>query len=226
VAEPQWLRHSAVTLALHELRPGVLGSSDAAARRPLLLVHALGEATPAEAPDFTAPWPGPVYGLDFTGHGRSTIPHGGGYSAEVLMGDVDVALAALGPSTIVGRGVGAYVALLTAGARPKLVRGAVLCDGPGLAGGGVGPSSSALLSIDPDAPAPPDPWALAEMARDVRPPDYATSFARQALQFSGVSWPFAVCAQWRPPWLEAVAAEPGVLDVDLDEAIAFYRNVE
>jgi hypothetical protein len=45
------------------------------------------------------------------------------------------------------------------------------------------------------------------------------------LQLSGVSWPFAVCARWRPPWLEAVASEPGVLDVGLDEAIAFYRDM-
>ena len=60
----------------------------------------------------------------------------------------------------------------------------------------------------------------------VRPPDYATSFARQALQHSGVSWPFAVCAKLRPPWLEAVASEPGVLDVGLEEAGAFYADVE
>ena len=52
------------------------------------------------------------------------------------MGDVDAALAHLGPSTVLGRGLGAYIALLIAGARPDLVRGAVLADGPGLVGGG------------------------------------------------------------------------------------------
>ena len=91
------------------------------------------------------------------------------------MGDADIALAHLGPSTVVGRGLGAYVALLIAGARPHLVQGAVLCDGPGLAGGGIGPISSAVLTIDDHAgeDGPPDPWALVELARDVRPADYA-----------------------------------------------------
>ena len=52
------------------------------------------------------------------------------------MADADAALAHLGPATVYGRGLGAYVALLIAGARPDLVRGAVLDDGPGLVGGG------------------------------------------------------------------------------------------
>jgi pimeloyl-ACP methyl ester carboxylesterase len=216
--EPAWLRHNAVTLALHPL-------SDHSGSRPLLLLHGLGEASPMALPDFAATWPGPVHALDFTGHGRSTVPLGGGYTAEQLMGDADTALAALGPSTVVGRGLGAYVALLIAGARPKLVCGAVLCDGPGLFGGGEGPTSTVVSTVDHDAPAPPDPWALIELSRDVRPSDYATSFARQALQLSSQSWPFAVCAKWRPPWLEAVAREPGVLDVGLDEALAFYRDL-
>jgi pimeloyl-ACP methyl ester carboxylesterase len=216
--DPVWLRHNLVNLALHRL-------ADGESHRPLLLLHGLGEASPSVVPAWAATWPGPVHALDFTGHGRSTVPGGGGYTAEVLMGDADAALAVLGPSTILGRGLGAYVALLIAGARPQLVRGAVLCDGPGLYGGGDGPTSTVIFTIDDAAPVPPDPWALIELSRDVRPPDYATSFARQALQLSGVSWPFAVCAKWRPPWLEAVAGEPGVLDVGLDEAMAFYRDL-
>ena len=212
-----WLQHNLVRLALHQLADG--------AGRPLLLLHGLGEASPAEVPVWAQPWPGPVYGLDFTGHGQSTVPKGGGYTAEVLMGDADIALAAIGAATVVGRGVGAYVALLIAGARPTLVRGAVLGDGPGLQGGGEGPTSNVLFTIDDDAPVPPDPWALLELSRDVRPADYATSFARQALQLSGVSWPLAVCARWRPSWLDAVADQPGVLDVSLEEAVAFYRDL-
>jgi pimeloyl-ACP methyl ester carboxylesterase len=212
-----WLQHNLVRLALHQLTDGD--------GRPLLLLHGLGEASPEELPAWARGWPGPVYALDFTGHGQSTVPKGGGYTAEVLMGDADHALATIGPATVVGRGVGAYVALLIAGARPHLVRGAVLCDGPGLQGAGEGPTSSMLFTIDDDAPVPPDPWALIELARDVRPADYATSFTRQALQLSGVSWPFAVCARWRPSWLEAVAGEPGVLDVGLDDAVAFYRDL-
>jgi pimeloyl-ACP methyl ester carboxylesterase len=211
---PLILRHNVVSLALHTLKEG-------AGAGPLLLLHGLGEASPAVAPDWAEPWPGPVHALDFTGHGASTVPLGGGYSAELLMADADTALAALGPSTIAGRGLGAYVALLISGARPRLVRGAILCDGPGITGGGTGPTSGMIDAIDRN-PGPPDPWALAELSRDVRPPDYATSFVRQALQFSALSWPFAVCARWRPPWLEAVAAEPGVLEVSLEDAIAFY----
>jgi len=104
-----WLQHNLVRLALHQIADG--------AGRPLLLLHGLGEASPAELPVWARPWGGPVYALDFTGHGQSSVPKGGGYTAEVLMGDADIALAAIGPATVVGRGVGAYVALLIAGAR-------------------------------------------------------------------------------------------------------------
>ena len=91
-----WLTHVSVRLALRRLRAGE--------GRPLLLLHGLGEHTPAELPRSVAAWPGPVWGLDLTGHGRSTIPFGGGYTAEVLMADVDHALAHLGPVTVLGRG--------------------------------------------------------------------------------------------------------------------------
>ena len=47
---------------------------------------------------------------------QSTVPVGGGYTAEVLMADADTAVAHLGPSTIVGRGLGGYIAVLLAGA--------------------------------------------------------------------------------------------------------------
>jgi pimeloyl-ACP methyl ester carboxylesterase len=209
------LQHNAVRLALHELRGGT--------GRPLLLLHGLGEATPAEVPPWAQGWPGPVCGLDFTGHGASTVPEGGGYSCEVLMADADAALAHLGPSTVVGRGLGGYVALLIAGARPSLVEGAVIGDGPGLAGGGTGLHSAVILELRSDVPVPPDPWAMAELSRDLRPPDYASSFARQATQLSSRPEPIAVCARWRPPWLEAVVAEPGVVTAPtLERAVALY----
>jgi pimeloyl-ACP methyl ester carboxylesterase len=191
------LPHNKVELALHELRAGT--------GRPLLLLHGLGERTPDAAPAEVAGWPGPVLGLDFTGHGRSSVPGGGGYSAELLMADVDVTLADVGPATIVGRGLGAYIAVLTAGARPDLVRGAVLDDGPGLFGGPTGPSSSRVLIAHPAHEGPPDPYALLELSVDVRPPDYAVTYARHAAERSGLDRPFALVASARPPWLAAVA---------------------
>ena len=57
------------------------------------------------------------------------------------MGDADAALAELGEVTLLGRGLGAWIALLAAGARPREVRGAILADGPGLAGGGSRPAA-------------------------------------------------------------------------------------
>jgi pimeloyl-ACP methyl ester carboxylesterase len=143
------------------------------------------------------------------------------------MGDVDAALAAIGPATLVGRGLGAYVALLVAGARPADVRGAVLADGPGLDGGGPGPVSTHVLSLPEGPPAAPDPFALAELSRDPRPPDYATAFARQAVQRSAAAAPLVVAARYRPPWLAAVASEPGVADVaTVAEGLALITSGE
>jgi pimeloyl-ACP methyl ester carboxylesterase len=211
------LRHSRVELALHELRAG--------AGRPLLLLHGLGERTPKAAPPELAAWPGPIFGLDFTGHGASSVPRGGGYTPEGLMGDADTALRHLGRATLVGRGLGAWVALLLAGARPADVRGAILRDGLGLAGGGPSPGTAQIAFPNPAAPGTPDPFALAELSRDVRPPDYATAFLRQANELSGLERPVSVCCAERPEWLAAVAGEPGALDTRLDEALRHYAGL-
>src|SRR5688572_14199327 len=114
------LKHNRIELALHRLRAGQ--------GRALLLLHGLGERSPELVPEELAGWPGPIHALDFTGHGASTVPRGGGYTCELLMADADVALARLGEATVVGRGLGAYIALLIAGGRPEQVRGAVLRD--------------------------------------------------------------------------------------------------
>jgi pimeloyl-ACP methyl ester carboxylesterase len=200
---------------LHRLKEGDGG-------RTLLVLHGLGERTPPALPAYLGVWPGAVVGLDFTGHGESTVPAGGGYTAEILMADADAALAHLGEATLFGRGLGAYVALLLAGARPREIHGAILFDGPGLLGGGTGPGSPHVPEVDRDAPAPPDPFALAELARDVRPPDYATSYVRLATMSSALDHPIAVAAVNRPEWLAAVVAEPGVLELPLGEALALY----
>lgn len=197
------IRHNRVRLALHKLKDG-----DSHA---LLLLHGLGERSPATLPPRYADWPGPVHALDFTGHGASDIPAGGGYSCEFLMADADAALAHLGRATIVGRGLGAYVGLLLAGARPQQVRGTILLDGPGLAGGGTSAKSPYIPVVDTRQPAPPDPYALADLATDARPPAYASNYAMLALQRSGLERPIAVCARERPEWL---AVTMGLLSLE------------
>jgi pimeloyl-ACP methyl ester carboxylesterase len=211
-----WLPHASVRLALHELRAGT--------GRPLLLLHGLGERAPASVPSIAEAWPGPVHALDFTGHGRSTVPPGGGYTAEVLMADADTALRHLGEATVLGRGLGAYVALLLAGARTDAVRGAVLVDGPGMIAASNGPGSPVPVLPDVSAPAPPDPYALAELARDIRAPDYAAVFVRMALLGSPIPAPITVAAVNRPPWLQAVVDEPGVVDGSVAEALGRYAE--
>ena len=210
------LVHGKVELALHELKEDGSG-------RPLLLLHGLAERSPDALPPELGPWPGPVFALDFTGHGASTMPVGGGYSAEILMADASAAVDHLGPVTVLGRGLGAYVALLLAGARAPDVRGAILADGPGLSGGGPMPASTYVFTVS-DTKGPPDPFALAELAHDVRPPDYASSFVRQATHLSGMAEPIAVTALVRPDWLVAIVSEPGVRETKLAKALEMYAS--
>lgn len=217
------LRHVRSELALHQLREGVEGT------RPLLLLHGLGERTPTEVPLVARAWPGAVWGLDFTGHGESTVTTSGGYTAEALMADVDHALEALAVDAtvpILGRGLGGYVGLLIAGARPELVGGVVITDGPGLAGGGPSPHSSYIVG---SRPAPggvttPDPYALLELSVDIRPADYATTYARQAVEYSPVDRPISVATVVRPPWLEAVVELPGVATERVGDALSRYSS--
>jgi pimeloyl-ACP methyl ester carboxylesterase len=215
-AKVTMLTHNRVQLALHHLREGD--------GRPLLLLHGLGDRSPDSVPDWAAAWTGPVHALDFTGHGRSTVPAGGGYSAEILLADADAALATLGEVTVLGRGLGAYIALQLAGARATRVKGAILCDGPGLAGGAIGPTSQSFVALPPRS-TPPDPYALFELSRDLRPPDYATLFVRLALEGSGLDEPISVAAVVKPPWLAAVADEVGVATCTISEALATYAAV-
>jgi pimeloyl-ACP methyl ester carboxylesterase len=212
------LQHNRITLALHEVRSGT--------GRPLLLLHGLGENAQAMH-DVPVQWSGPVWALDFTGHGESTVPHGGGYSAEILMADVDVALRHLGEATILGRGLGGYVAFLIAGARPQLVKGVIIADGPGLSGGAIhATSSSEITSAGIRTGTAPDPWALIELSRDARPPNYAVTFTRLAVTASPIDEPIAVTTRVTPPWIEAIRAEPGVLTgVTVNEALEIYAGI-
>jgi len=206
------LAHANVKLALHPLRGGN--------GRALLILHGLGERSPRSvSPDLEA-WPGPIHALDFTGHGDSTVPVAGGYTAELLMADADAALSHLDCASVLGYGVGAYVALLLAGARAGQVRGAILCDGPGLAGGGEEPTPPRRPQRVEDTPDAPDPYALLELSRDVRPPEYALRFAGLAVRASGLERPVLVCARERPPWLAAVVADVPGAEASLEEALA------
>jgi pimeloyl-ACP methyl ester carboxylesterase len=223
------LRHNRVELALQRLRgdDGAGGAEGlrAGAGRALLHLHGLGERSPEAVPDRLASWPGPVWALDFTGHGASSLPAGGGYFCELLMADADAALAHLGSATVYGRGLGGYVALLIAGSRPDLVRGAVIDDGPGLTGGGTEPTTPFVLTQPLTATGTPDPYALLELSQDVRPPDYASTYARQAATLSGLDVALAVSAVVRPPWLAAVAREPGARELPVAEALALFAAV-
>lgn len=217
------LRHGKIDLALHRLRDGD------PATRPLLLLHGLGESSPSVVPAWAENWRGEIAALDFTGHGLSTVPRGGGYTAELLLGDADAALAELTKDdptrsiTVAGRGLGAYTAMQLAGARAAQVHGAILLDGPGLAGGPTGPTSQSFFSLATNG-STPDPYALVELGRDLRPPDYATLFVRLALASSELDEPIAVTCVFRPEWVEAVVREHGVLDASVDEAVAAYSS--
>ena len=217
------VRHGKSELALHCVRAGD--------GPPALVLHGLAEngRDCVLTRVVTEGWPGgAVWALDFLGHGESTRPPGGGYTAETLMADADAALRHIGPATVFGRGLGAYIAVLIAGARPDLVRGAVLCDGPGLNGGGSQPSSPVVVQprIDDVPKGAPDPFALAELARDVRPGDYVANFLRQVLSLSPLDTPITVAAIARPEWLEEIVDEPGVQEASVAEAMQLYGIVK
>ena len=195
--------------------------------RPLLLLHGLGENAEAIS-SLTIKWSGPIWALDFTGHGQSTVPLGGGYSCEILMADADIALRYLGEATIVGRGIGAYIAFLIACARPTLVRGAVLLDGPGLAGGPVHVTSTPEISgTGPRTGTAPDPWVLIELSRDARPANYVITFLHIAVTDSKIDEPIAVTCKVSPPWIEAISAEAGVLtNINMQDALDIYAELK
>jgi pimeloyl-ACP methyl ester carboxylesterase len=211
------IRQGRLNLALHTLRAGD--------EPKLLLLHGLGERSPSTLPSELESWPGAIYALDFCGHGDSECAVGGGYSCEQLMADADAALAHLGPCTIVGRGLGGYVGVLIAGARPQLVRGLIIDDGTGLAGGGTRPGSMTIEFPDRRvSKGTPDPYALMELSTDVRPKDYAASFVRSAVEMSGLPTPITVVAQAKAPWLDAVVDEYGVQRSTIERALEFYAR--
>ena len=94
--------------------------------------------------------------------------------------------------------------------------------GPGLWGGPSGPTSADFVILAPSDGAAPDPYALHELSKDLRPPDYAALFVRLALEHSGLDEPLAVTGVVRPPWLEAVVREMAVVECSREEALARF----
>ena len=86
---------------------------------------------------------------------------------------------------------------MLAGARPADVVGAILADGPGLAGGPTFPTSQSFFVL-PEHHGPPDPYALVELTHDLRPPDYAAAFVRLALAGSPLDEPITRAAVFQP----------------------------
>ena len=214
-----FLEHVRSRLALHELRDGQ--------GHPLLILHGLGERSPFAAPEVVQGWRGPIFALDFTGHGASSVPVGGGYTCEALMSDADAVLAELGPVTLLGYGLGGYVGLLLFGSRPTEIKGLVIEDGPGLDGGGGRPTSPRLLHVsvsDLDG-STPDPWAMAELASDIRPPSYAADHVRQIEALSELELAISVTSLGRPEWLTAILESPVVVESDAATALSAFASL-
>jgi pimeloyl-ACP methyl ester carboxylesterase len=226
------LLHGRVPIELHTLKP--------ASGQPLLLLHALGasvDAWPAEALGWSH---GPVYGIDFAGHGKSGRVRGGAYYPEYFLADADLALEQIGePCVLAGAGVGAYVALLLAGARADQIPGALLLEGAGLEGGGAVPDHDHGRGFDAEdiegfenfVAAASDGYVtgtdplVAQCERDIRPVDYVTSYAQSAkpLLFSsrvGREFPAPI---W---WQTAVEANRGVAaPAEFVDAIALLASM-
>jgi pimeloyl-ACP methyl ester carboxylesterase len=176
------LQHGRVAIELHLLKDGE--------GVPLLLLHALGGASADWSEEWRG-WPGPVHALDFAGHGRSGHLRGGGYYPEYFLADADTALEEIGDrAAVAGAGVGAYVALLLAGARPERVPAALLLPGRGLECGGASPDFQAVpdgieawesrIASDSCRYAPGTDPLVSSCEHDIRPLDYVAEFAAAA----------------------------------------------
>ena len=212
------LVHGRVSLYLRE-QPSAAGPG-------LLLLHALGGSS-GDWQEHASAWPGPAHALDFCGHGRSGRLTGGAYYSELLAADADAALAHLGAVHVAGSGIGAYVALLLAGARPEAVAGALLLPGAGLAGGGPEPAAGDGTGnpyTPASLPAPErgllerpatDPRGVRLLEHELRPPDYARSFGEAARGL----W-LAEDGGARPPWWEALRPLPTARALRCDSTAA------
>lgn len=208
------LTHGRVALALHRLKddPGP----------ELLVLHAL-HGSSSDWHETALAWPGSVSALDFSGHGESDWLPGRGYCPEVHVAEADMAIAHLessGSMYLAGAGIGAYVALLLAGARSDRVTASLLLPGEGFHGGGALPGEvvdSAQqqwqdeISAAPRIPGDTSPDPLVQRcARDVRPGYYVEEFARAA-------GPLLIgTVDEEPSWLAVVRRHGRVQDTGAD----------
>jgi len=228
------LPHGRIGIALHRLSsewPESPEPDPAEGRPPLLLLHALGASAQAWRAEPPA-WPGAVHALDFAGHGASDPVRGGGYSPEYFLGDADRALGAIGDRAVVaGRGIGAYVAMLLAGARPDRVPAALLLPGAGIEGGGARPGTDrwtilsleaweARIATDSAAYAAGTDPAVSLADHEYRPDAYVAGFAQAARRL-------LLCTEGADPgrmpgWWRVAAQAPAarVLEGDMTAAFA------
>jgi pimeloyl-ACP methyl ester carboxylesterase len=207
------IQHGRIGLELHQLADG---------RGPALLAfHELyGSSRDWQAPAMR--WPGPIYALDFSGHGASDHLRGGAYMPEMLLADADAALARIGNAAVVGRGLGAWVALLLGGARRDAIPAVLLLTGRGIAGGAPVPTFAPDVFARYLAPGEGLPARVDKCVHvlegDVRPADYAERFAAEARRL-------ILCEDGneRPPWWEAVRGCPASIELRGSEEEAFER---
>jgi pimeloyl-ACP methyl ester carboxylesterase len=208
-----------ITHGRHRLELHELAQRDGA---PLLLLHALFGSSD-DWGETAALWPGSVYALDFPGHGGSDWLRGGAYYPESLVADADAALRHVGRAAVAGAGLGAYVALLLAGARSADVPAALLLPGAGLFGAGPQPDFDADFP-DLTVPAADEPVGhrADPMVRVLecfpRPPAYVEALARAArrlllLEDDG----------GRPPWWAAARRSPAATPLQGDVRRALRR---
>ncbi len=180
----------------------------------------VGSLRSAKADRLLAAWQGPVYALDFSGHGKSDWVTGGAYCPELLLGDADIALAHIGSAALAGAGLGAYVAVLLAGARADAVRGALLLPGAGLDGAGDLPDfTQACAGFDVSLPDEPANGRHDPMVRGLetspRPAAYVQPFADAAAHVLLLE-----DAGPRPSWWQAARRSPAARIVPGDPANA------
>lgn len=205
----------------------------------VLLLHELG----GSHADFNGVafdgWPGPVYALDFAGHGASGHVAGNGYYPEYFLADADIAMSAAAVEAktktksevefvVVGAGIGGYVALMLAAARSERVAAALVLPGRGLGGGGLVPDfgkpgykgleawEAEVAELASHYQPGTDPMVSA-CERDLRPAPYVEELAagvRRLLLSDAV-----VASGEVPSWWSLAMNAPGYESVDaqLDE---------